>query len=158
MLAELQKLTAIEEIKHLKARYFRYVDAKDWPCFRSVFTDDAVWRRSDPQGVAVAQDTVPIGGDSGGADAIIALIREALSAAKTVHFGHMPEIEVLSETDARGVWAMEDYVQWPDRHLHGMGQYVETYRRVGGRWLIDSFRLDGVRVDLLTYSFAMTDL
>ena len=35
------RLTAIEDIKALKARYCRYVDTKDWVAFRSLFTDDA---------------------------------------------------------------------------------------------------------------------
>ena len=33
-------LEDIEEVKQLKARYFRCVDLKRWPEFREVFSDD----------------------------------------------------------------------------------------------------------------------
>ncbi len=32
----------LEEIKKLKARYFRSLDSKDWETYRSVFTNDVV--------------------------------------------------------------------------------------------------------------------
>jgi 3-phenylpropionate/cinnamic acid dioxygenase small subunit len=32
----------IESIKQLKARYYRYLDTKDWDRWRDVFTDDFV--------------------------------------------------------------------------------------------------------------------
>ena len=32
----------VEEIKKLKARYFRGLDSKDWDLYASVFTDDVV--------------------------------------------------------------------------------------------------------------------
>src|SRR5450759_257723 len=38
----LQHLLDIEEIKQLKARYFRLMDTKDWAGFTALFTDDAV--------------------------------------------------------------------------------------------------------------------
>ena len=38
----LAKLTAIEELKGLKARYCRAVDTKDAALLRTLFTDDAV--------------------------------------------------------------------------------------------------------------------
>ena len=31
----------IEEIRCLKARYFRFLDTKDWPRWRGIFSDDA---------------------------------------------------------------------------------------------------------------------
>lgn len=38
----IDQLVAIEEIKALKARYFRCVDTKDWDGFGAVFATDAV--------------------------------------------------------------------------------------------------------------------
>ena len=37
-----EQLLAIEEIKQLKARYFRSMDTKDWEGFASVFAPNAV--------------------------------------------------------------------------------------------------------------------
>ncbi len=35
----------------------------------------------------------------------------------------MPEIELLSPTEARGVWAMSDYVEFkPSRGIRGYGE------------------------------------
>jgi hypothetical protein len=36
-----ERLEAIEEIKQLKARYFRCMDTKDWDGFTSVFAPEA---------------------------------------------------------------------------------------------------------------------
>lgn len=45
----LEELLAIEEIRKLKARYFRALDAKDWDAFAGVFAPDAVQDlRGDP--------------------------------------------------------------------------------------------------------------
>jgi hypothetical protein len=32
----------VEAIKQLKAKYFRYLDTKDWPRYRTLFTEDVV--------------------------------------------------------------------------------------------------------------------
>jgi 3-phenylpropionate/cinnamic acid dioxygenase small subunit len=40
---EVRQLFDLEEIKQLKARYCRLVDAKEWAGFRTLFADDAVF-------------------------------------------------------------------------------------------------------------------
>ena len=35
-----EKLWDIEQIKQLKARYFRLMDTKDWAAWKDLFTDD----------------------------------------------------------------------------------------------------------------------
>ena len=37
------QLLAMEEIKQLKARYFRFVDTKDWEALSTIFCEDAVF-------------------------------------------------------------------------------------------------------------------
>ncbi len=37
-----EKLWDIEQIKQLKARYFRLMDTKDWAAWRELFTDDCL--------------------------------------------------------------------------------------------------------------------
>jgi hypothetical protein len=70
----------------------------------------------------------------------------------SVHHGHTPEIELTSDTTARGVWAMEDRLWWSngdtEEHLHGYGHYHEEYRKVDGTWLISSRKLTRLRVDV----------
>ena len=81
----------IEAIKQLKARYFRTMDTKDWAGMRQVFTDDVVMDTTDSGGGVVT-----------GADAFMAFLQETLADAITVHQGHMPEIDLRSETRRPG--------------------------------------------------------
>lgn len=149
------RLIATEEIKQLKARYFRLMDGKDFAALRSVFADDAVFdaRASlsiDGQGesgrAAESNDWVYSGGD-----VIIDFIRAAIGTQRTVHHGHCHEIEVLSDTEARGVIAMEDQI-WDESGaaltLHGMGHYHETYRKEADGWRIVTSRITRLHVIL----------
>ena len=92
----------VEAIRRLKARYFRTMDVKDWAGMRQLFTDDVVIDTSEAGGDVVR-----------GADEFIAFLDEALGGAVTVHQGHMPEIDLTSETTATGIRALNDIVIGP---------------------------------------------
>ncbi len=150
-----EKLFAIEEIKQLKARYFRFMDTKDWASLRSIFCDDASFdaRTSlsiDGKGesgrAAESNDWVYHGGDG-----ILAFIKAAVGTQRTVHHGHCHEIEVMSATEARGVIAMEDQIYdetGTTLTLHGCGHYHETYRYEKGAWRIHTSRISRLQVIL----------
>lgn len=132
------RATEIEAIQQLKARYFRTMDTKDWAGMRQVFTDDVVMDTSDAGGSVVV-----------GADDFLVFLREMLDGATTVHHGHMPEIELTSDTTATGIWALNDIVIFPTGvRLDGYGHYHETYRKVAGAWRIASSKLTRLHVDL----------
>jgi uncharacterized protein (TIGR02246 family) len=143
----LERLAAVEEIKALKARYFRCMDTKDWDGFAGVFAPNAVMDMSSE---------MPAGNDSDpiirGRDDIAAFVNGVVADVTTVHHGHTPEIDVVSATAATGIWAMEDVLRWPEgapiRALHGYGHYHESYEKVDGHWLIAAVRLSRLRVDL----------
>lgn len=145
---DVERLSAVEEIKQLKARYFRLMDTKDWDGFAAVFSPDAIM---DMSGEMRDQQTEGTGITTGAAE-IAAFVRGAVGEVVTVHHGHMPEIEIVSDSAARGVWAMEDMLRWPEgapiRGLHGYGHYHETYEKVAGRWLIKTITLTRLRVDV----------
>src|SRR5207245_1818724 len=86
-----------------------------------------------------------------GASEIAAFVRGAVDTVQTVHHGHMPEIEITSPATARGVWAMEDKLRWPDgspiRAMHGYGHYHETYEKIDGHWRIKTITLTRLRLD-----------
>jgi len=127
----------IEAIKQLKARYFRTMDTKDWDGMRRVFTDDVVMDTSASGGGVIT-----------GADAFMAFLQETLAGVVTVHHGHMPEIALTSPTTAKGVWALQDLLVWPNgRRLDGYGHYHETYERVGDEWRIASSKLTRLHMD-----------
>jgi hypothetical protein len=144
-MTELERLAAIEEIKQLKARYFRCMDTKQWSGWEEVFAADATMDVSEerPPG---STEAIPL---IKGRDNIIPFVSKVLEGVVTVHHGHMPEIELTSETTARGIWAMEDKLQWPDGKttLHGYGHYHETYEQAGGRWRIKTLKLTRLRMD-----------
>ena len=128
----------IEAIKQLKARYFRTMDTKDWSGMRQVFTDDVVVDTMDSGGGVVT-----------GADAFVDFLRVTLDGATTVHQGHMPEIELTSPSTARGIWALQDLIVWPDgSRLVGHGHYHETYVRGADGWRIRSSTLTRLHMDL----------
>jgi hypothetical protein len=134
------RLEAIEDIKLLKARYFRCMDTKDWDGFAEVFTADAVMdMTSEGAGVTV------------GNREIAAFVQGAVGDVTTVHHGHTPEIEITSPTTATGIWAMEDKLRWPDGapmgSMHGYGHYRETYEKVSGQWRIKTLELNRLRID-----------
>jgi hypothetical protein len=124
----------LEQIRQLKARYFRLMDEKDWDALAEVFTDD------------VEMDMRGEGSDLiRGRSAYMPFIRQVLDGVTTVHHGHMPEITITSPTTATGVWAMEDKLWWPPggpmTHLHGYGHYHDTYERTDEGWRIKTCRL-----------------
>ncbi|ABQ66710.1 hypothetical protein Swit_0339 [Rhizorhabdus wittichii RW1] len=140
----IETLLAIEEVRAVKARYFRCVDTKDWAGFAALFAEDALFDISDD---------VP-GGVIRGRAAIVEAASTPLARCRTVHHGHCPEVEILSPTEARAIWAMEDILRWDDddpdaplRRLHGFGHYHESYEKRDGRWLITAMKLTRLIVD-----------
>jgi hypothetical protein len=142
------RLEAIEAIKVLKARYFRYMDTKDWDGFADQFAPDAVMDVSGEMGDAADPESGVIRGNR----EIAGFVRETVGDVVTVHHGHMPEITVTSPTTATGIWAMEDVLRWPEgfpiRSMHGYGHYYETYEKLDGRWRITTLRLTRLRSDI----------
>jgi 3-phenylpropionate/cinnamic acid dioxygenase small subunit len=140
---DLATLTALEELRLLKARYFRYLDTKDWAAWAEVFAEDAsLYVEHAPPVPGVETPNTPT---RTGRQTIVDSVSTLLADAVTVHHGHMGELELTSPTTARGVWAMEDIVETPDRWWHGHGHYTETYALEGGRWRIKTLRLTRLR-------------
>lgn len=130
-----QMLWDIEQIKQLKARYFRLIDTKDWERFADLFTADCIHHlpTGAPKPTLTNVEYLPS-------------LRNSLEHSVTVHHGHMPEITLLSETEAEGIWSMFDDVHTsrPDQapwRIQGFGHYFETYRKCDdGKWRISSKR------------------
>ncbi len=124
----------IEEIKRLKARYFRMMDTKNWAGLAAVFTPDVA---------------IDVTGEGGGVTHSVVeympFLRQNIETVTTVHHGHMPEIELTSPTTAQGVWVLEDRLWWPPgapiSHMHGFGHYHETYEKTAAGWRIKSMTI-----------------
>ncbi len=127
-------MSDLEEIRRLKAQYFRLMDTKQWEELRSVFTDDVRVDTTEDSGTVIV-----------GVDEYLLFLVGQIGEVVTVHHGHMDEIEFIDADSATGIWAMEDELWWPEgsllRYLHGYGHYHETYRRTPDGWRIADLRL-----------------
>jgi len=135
--ATARALWEIEQIKQLKARYFRFVDTRDWDGVISLFSPDC-----DLHSTLFPEARHP--------KDFFAKVASMITPGTSVHHGHMPEITLTSWESATGIWAMYDYVQTDDGSVgyHGYGHYHESYVKVPDRgWLISSLDLRRLRVD-----------
>jgi len=145
---DLERLIAIEEIKRVKARYWRGVDKKDPAILRTVFADDAIIDFGENE----------LDGDSGARprpdpDTFVAYAMETLAAFKTIHHGHAPDIEFVSDDEATAFWPMEDNI-WvlpgadlPFKYLRGYGFYHDRFRKTVEGWRISYTTLERVHVE-----------
>lgn len=139
----LERLEAIEDIRALKARYFRLMDTKQWDDLAGVFTTDL--QVLTPEGKVYAEGGV----------AYAAALRNSLQHAVSCHQGFNGEIEVIDADNATAIWPMQDVITWEDRHpitgwksILGRGHYHETYRRENGAWRIAILTLTRLRLDI----------
>jgi len=155
-MTELERLIAIDAIKTLFARKLRYMDLKQWDDYASLHAEDAyseTWKDSLPS------EDQPIAADGRrgrvvGPQEIAGQLARVFThpvPITSVHHCHAAEIEFLSDTEAKGIWSMEDSLWWQngdvEEHLHGYGHYHETFRKEGDRWLFTSRQLIRLRVD-----------
>lgn len=134
-----RRLLAIEEIKNVKARYFRCVDFHSWDEFNDLFTDDLE--------IDFAESTThPTSRD----EFVASVRRHFESSDRSVHHGHLPEITVHDNDHATAIWPMFDLVEMPpdsgyESHT-GYGNYTEEYRRCDdGRWRIAKSQLTRIK-------------
>ena len=139
----IERLEATEEIRNLKARYFRLMDMKQWDELRGVFCSDL--KVVTPEGKVYVE----------GGDNYAAALRNSLEHAVSCHQGLMGEVEVIDEGNARAVWAMQDVIEWEECHpsqgwksILGRGHYHETYRKERGAWRIATLTLTRLRLDV----------
>lgn len=150
---KIDELYAIEQIRQLKSRYFRFLDTKDWDGMRTIWTEDAVFDARASLTIGGDQQDGPSGSDEWiyeGCETIVGFI-SSVAIHPTAHHGHCHEVEILSETEARGMIAMED-LMWKGigdtraSSLHGYGHYHEEYRCVNGAWRIHRSRISRLNV------------
>ncbi len=94
-----ERLLAIEEIKQLKARYFRAVDTKDAALLAEIFCHDAEFNMGGGANLKPTPEQVKI---VTGADAICHALLTGLDGSKvSVHQGFGHEVEIVSPTHGR---------------------------------------------------------
>ena len=136
----IQELTDVQLIIHLKARYVRFVDTKQWAALEQLLVDDFAFDGTR---------------SSHSASAFVHLVTEQLAEANTVHQLHVPEIYVQSPSIASAVWPFADVIDQRRNGLglvrHGFGHYHENYVKGEGQWRISTMQITRVRVECDTY-------
>jgi 3-phenylpropionate/cinnamic acid dioxygenase small subunit len=126
-------------IRVLKSRYCRFVDTKDWRAFAGLFSEHARLRFIGESGEIVAGFDQP--------KEFFDQTKAFLAGARTIHQVHNDELEIVSESEIRAIWSMEDYVIFPDiddgrpASLHGYGHYHETWRLEPSGWRLARLEL-----------------
>ena len=153
MMTLVDELRVIDAVRELKARYFRYLDTKDWEGYATVFSRNATFDMltgstvdpNDGSSEAAASANFVLEGR----DHIVATVRDAVGESHTVHHGHCHEVWVDSPNEARGIIAMVDKItnsRTGECVLEGYGHYHETYRIEDGAWRITDLRLSRLHV------------
>jgi hypothetical protein len=127
--ADIQRLMDIEAIKQLKHAYFRCVDTANFEEQENLYHDDVAvdfvgggyeWKLQGKRAYIEAQKT--------------AFHKEAVGH----HNGHHPEIQMLSDTEATGIWYLSDNM-WVTTYKFfttGTAIYWDRYLKVDGVWKI----------------------
>jgi hypothetical protein len=131
--ADIQRLMDIEAIKQLKHAYFRCLDTANFKELEQLFHDDV---------------TVDFVGGSyewklNGKDEYLASLRKSFTREAVGHHnGHHPEIQMLSENEATGIWYLADdmWILTHKFHTKGTAMYWDRYVKADGRWKIRETR------------------
>lgn len=127
--ADVQRLMDIEAIKQLKYAYFRCVDTANIEELATLYHEDIAvhflggsyeWKIQGKQQLLDKQ-------------------RDAFhNQAVGQHNGHHPEIQLLSDSEATGLWYLADNM-WSlnmKALTTGTAIYWDRYKKVNGKWLI----------------------
>ncbi|MEQ8145310.1 nuclear transport factor 2 family protein [Streptomyces sp. OP7] len=145
-----ERLSIIEDLRRLMARYVYCADHHRWQDLANLFTptgtftphkpDGSVWLRMEGR-----EEIARTVGASGGPDDVL------------IHHLFSDEIEVISRTSARGTWAMEDIIvrpegavvneNFPFKGMHGFGHYHARFVHADGRWYIAELEQTRLRLD-----------
>ncbi len=126
---DVQRLMDMEAVRQLKHAYFRCIDTANFAELATLFHED------------VSVDFV--GGTYEwkleGRDEYLESIQKSFtSQAVGHHNGHHPEIQMLSETEATGIWYLTDnmWILSGNFFTTGTAVYWDRYVKLDGRWLI----------------------
>jgi hypothetical protein len=132
-------LTAIEEIRQLKYRYFRTLDMKEWEQFGDCLAEDVVARYGTQ-----AMDK-PLHFDNR-KDVVEFMSGNLGTGIVSIHIASHPEIDVEGDS-ATGSWGFEDTVLVPEFKvmIRGGGYYKDEYRRdADGKWRIAATKYERI--------------
>jgi hypothetical protein len=133
----LQQLSDLEEIRQLKARYFRCIDTGNHTELATCFTEDV---EIDLRGGGYRLRV------QGRADMVEFIASSFNSDVIAMHHGHTPEIRFTEPDCATGTWYLEDRFIDAGRREDTIGSslYHDRYRRTDEGWQVEFSEYDRV--------------
>ena len=122
-----RKLSDIEAIKRLRHRYWRCIHQGLWDDLVDCFAEDA----AIDYGFGIKLQ---------GRKALTQFFKESMAPSNALVFpqGHNPEIDLTSDTTAKGIWQLDNVMVDAKTKVavrHG-ASYDEEYAKVNGDWKI----------------------
>ncbi len=132
-----QMLMDMEAIRQLKHAYFRCIDTANFEELATLFHDDVLVHF--------------VGGNYEwklqGKDEYLGAVKNSFTNESVGHHnGHHPEIQMLSETEATGIWYLADnmWVMNFNFFTTGTAVYWDRYLKIDGRWVIKDTRYERI--------------
>ncbi len=132
---DIQRLMDIEAIRQLKHAYFRCIDTANIEELRTLLHEDV--------------EVHFIGGNyewklKGRDEYVNSIATSFNKQAVGHHNGHQPEIQILGETEATGLWYLADnmWLLQNKQFTTGTAIYWDRYLKVDGRWLLRETRYE----------------
>jgi uncharacterized protein (TIGR02246 family) len=133
----LQLLMDIEAIKQLKHAYFRCIDTGNFEELAGLFSEDVIVHFKGGNYEWKLQ----------GRDEYVKSVSQAFHREAVGHHnGHHPEIQILGDDEATGIWYLADNM-WMLAHkflASGTALYWDRYRKQDGRWTIAETRYERI--------------
>lgn len=131
--ARIRALEDIEAIKKQKHKYFRCIDKGLWDeLVDSCFAEDAI---ADFDEFGIVR----------GREALRQFYKEKIGSAFSlcVHQGHNPEIDLISDTTATGIWQLENFMVTAETNVGYWiaAFYEEEYVKEKGTWKINRIKI-----------------
>jgi len=132
----------IHSIQNVMSLYCRCIDTKKWKEFQELFIENATMIFQDEEGKHLYEFDGP--------EPLATSAEEAIGQALTLHHLHNPEINLLNESEATGIWSMEDRFYSPTNaphpFFHGAGYYHVRFVHLANRWHISELVLVRLRL------------
>lgn len=136
-MTDVERLIAVQELQMLQAKRVRALDAQDWESYRACHADDFI--------------SHTMGNPIHGRDAALKMLIAMLDGVTSVHHVFSPEFRFASDVEASGIWVLADRLWWREgdapHWMRGWGHYHDSYRKLDGRWLFTSRRIERLRVE-----------
>ena len=134
---DVQRLMDMEAIRQLKHAYFRCIDTANFDELATLFHDE----------VSVLLKGGNYEWKLEGKQAYVDAVRQSFHRGAIGHHnGLQPEIQLLSEREATGIWYLADHMWMVDQEFFttGTALYWDRYLKVDGRWLIKDTKYERI--------------